>query len=116
MIERVSFVCPVADLAASVERWSALLEAAPTFVDGDRWAQFDLGPVRVALAGSDRASDAAALMVKVDDLEAARKVAAAGGFAVGEAEQGPHEVRCLIGEPGGPEAVLYAARPAEAQA
>lgn len=113
MIERVAFVCPVDDLAASVERWSALLEAEPTFVDGDRWAQFDLGPVRLALAGTDRASDVAGLMVKVDDLEAARAVAVERGFAVGAPEQGPHEVRCLVGDPGGPEAILYAARPPE---
>ncbi len=116
MIERVSFVCPVADLAASVDRWSALLEAEPTFVDGDRWAQFDLGPVRVALAGSDRASEGAGLMIKVDDLEAARAAATDRGFAVGAVEQGPHEVRCLVGDPGGVESVLYAARPAEARA
>jgi len=111
MIERLSFVCPTDDLVASVRRWSALLEAEPTFVDGDRWAQFDLGPVRLALAGSDRASDAAGLMVKVDDLEAARAAARAGGFAVGAAESGPHEVRCTVGDPAGPEAVLYAAPP-----
>jgi len=116
MVERVSFVNPVADLAAAVERWSALLGAEPTFVDGDRWAQFDLGPVRIALAGTDRSGDAAGLMIKVEDLGQARAAAAASGFAVGEVEQGPHEERCTIGEPGGGESVLYASRGAGAAA
>jgi hypothetical protein len=30
-------------MTAAVERWEQLLGLPPTFVDGDRWAQFDVG-------------------------------------------------------------------------
>lgn len=108
MIERISFVGPVDDLATSVRRWSALFGAEPTFVDGDRWAQFDLGAVRVSLAGTDRTGEVAQLMLKVADLEAAREAAVAQGLEVGELDRGPHEERCQVREPGGLAAVLYA--------
>jgi catechol 2,3-dioxygenase-like lactoylglutathione lyase family enzyme len=107
-VERVATVLPVADLAAAVTAWSALLGAEPTFVDGDRWAQFDVGGARIALAGSDRTSDLPGLMLKVADLDAARAEAAAQGLAVTEPQTGPHEVRATVTGPDGVPVVLYA--------
>ena len=82
--------------------------AAPTFVDGDRWAQFDVAGRRLALAGTDRVSDQAGIMIKVADLTAARADALAAGLAVSEPQTGPHEVRCVVTAPGGWPVVLYA--------
>ena len=39
----VSSVIPVTNMTAAVERWEQLLGLPPTFVDGDRWAQFYVG-------------------------------------------------------------------------
>ena len=44
-----STVLPVEDLPAAVDYFRALLGVEPTFVDGDNWAQFDVGPRRIAL-------------------------------------------------------------------
>ena len=38
----VSSVIPVTNMTAAVECWEQLLGLPPTFVDGDRWAQFVL--------------------------------------------------------------------------
>lgn len=94
-VEKVATVVPVDDLERAVRRWTALLGTEPTFVDGDRWAQFDIAGARIALAGTDRASDAVGLMLKVDDLDAARAAATQAGLTVGEVETGPHELRAV---------------------
>ena len=109
-IEGVSTVLPVDDVAAAATVWAALLGVAPTFVDADRWAQFDVAGRRIALAGRDRVSDRAGVMLKVANLEAARARAEAQGLAVGPSEQGPHETRCVIEGPGGWPIILYAPR------
>jgi catechol 2,3-dioxygenase-like lactoylglutathione lyase family enzyme len=109
-VERITTVLPVADLASAVQTWSAVLGLEPTFVDGDRWAQFDAAGSRIALAGSDRVSDAAGLMLKVADLEAARAELTGLGLEVGEVEAGQHELRCLASGPDGAPVVLYAPR------
>jgi catechol 2,3-dioxygenase-like lactoylglutathione lyase family enzyme len=106
--EKLNAVLAVDDLAGAVAWWEALLGVAPTFVEGDRWAQFDLGPSRLALAGADRAFDGAGVMVKVDDLDAAVAALAAAGHAVGPIEAGPHERRAVTAAPGGGAVVLYA--------
>lgn len=106
--EKLASVLPVADLAAAVEFYQRVLGTGPTFVDGDRWAQFDLGGTRLALAGADRSSDAAGIMVKVPDLDAAHAAAVASGLAVGPIEQGPHERRCVVTSPDGHAVTLYA--------
>ncbi len=106
--EKLSTVLPVADLGAAVEFYQRVLGTGPTFVDGDRWAQFDLGGTRLALAGADRTSDAAGIMVKVPDIDAAHAAAAAAGLTVGPVEQGPHERRCLVTSPDGHAVTLYA--------
>ncbi|MFI4935443.1 MAG: hypothetical protein ACHP7N_12535 [Caulobacterales bacterium] len=104
-------VLPVEDVAEAARVWSALLGVAPTFVDGDRWAQFDVSGRRIALAGTDRVSDQAGIMVKVGDLGAARAAALAAGLPVTEPAEGPHEIRCVVTAPGGWPVVLYAAKP-----
>jgi hypothetical protein len=107
-VERIATVIPVADLASAVEAWTTLLGATPTFVDGDRWAKFDVAGARIALAGSDRTSDDPGLMLKVPDLDEARAQAQAQGLAVTEPQMGPHEVRATVTGPGGVPVVLYA--------
>ena len=105
--EKLSSVLPSDDLAAAVEFWTSVLGIEPTFVDGDRWAQFDLGGSRLALAGADRTSDAAGVMVKVTDVDAARKALVASGASVGGIEEGPHELRCVVTAPGGHPLTIY---------
>jgi hypothetical protein len=103
----VATVLPVPDLEQGVAFWRAALGVEPTFVDGDRWAQFDLDGRRIALAGSDRSSDQAGVMLKVDDLEAAAAELAEHGVELGPAEEGPHELRRSGKSPGGWSIVVY---------
>jgi hypothetical protein len=110
-IQGVTPVLPVDDVKAASAVWAKLLGVEPTFVDGDRWAQFDVSGKRIALAGTDRASDKAGLMVKVGDLAAARDAAVAAGLEVTAVQEGPHELRCTLTAPGGWPVVLYAPRP-----
>lgn len=107
-VERLSVVLPVDDLPAAARAWSALLGVEPTLVDDDRWAQFDIAGSRLALAGTDRATDVAAVMLKVENLAAARDEALARGLEAGQPERGPHEVRCVVQGAGGAPVVLYA--------
>ncbi len=106
-VQGLNPVLPVEDLSLAVEVWSALLGVEPTFVDGDRWAQFDVAGRRLALAGTDRVSTAAGVMIKVGDLAAARAVAQGQGLAIGETEEGPHEARFVVITPGGWPAIFY---------
>ena len=106
-IEGVATVLPVDDVAAGAEIWAALLGVAPTFVDGQRWAQFDVAGRRIALAGTDRMSNLPGVMLKVADLDAARARAAGQGLTVGPVQLGPHENRCLVETPGGWPVILY---------
>jgi len=104
-------VLPVDDMKAAVAAWSGLLGVSPTFVDGEAWAQFDVAGKRIALAGTDRTSDKAGVMIKVSDLDAARDAALAQGLEVGPVQTGGHEWRCTLVAPGGWPVVLYAPRP-----
>lgn len=105
--ERLGAVIPVPDLEAAVAFFGAALGLEPTFVDGDRWAQFDLGDQRVALAGADAPADVPGLMVKVRDVAAARDALVARGARAGPCERGGHEVRCSVEGPGGWPLILY---------
>ena len=88
-----------------------MLGIDPTFVDQSRWAQFDLGPYRLALAGTDRAAEEMSLMLKVDDLkETQRKLSHQAGVDVGQVEAGPHEMRLVARTPYGV-VVFYAPKP-----
>ena len=110
-IQGVASVLPVDDMEAAVAAWSGLLGVPPTFVDGVAWAHFDVAGKRIALAGTDRTSDKAGVMIKVDDLAAARERAIAQGLAAGPVKEGAHELRCTVEGPGGWPIVLYAPRP-----
>jgi hypothetical protein len=109
-ISSLATVLPVDDVAAAAKVWQALLGVAPTFVDGDRWAQFDVAGRRLALAGTDRVSDQPGVMIKVDDLAAARAAALAAGLTVGDDQIGSHETRFTALAPGGWPATFYAPR------
>lgn len=106
-VEKLSFVLPVDDLGAAVDFWKALLGVDATFVDGDRWAQFDHAGTRLSLAGKDRAADSPGVMVKVSGLEAVRDALRASGTAVSEITTGAHERRSVATAPGGSAVVLY---------
>ena len=106
-VEKLSFVLPVDDLPGGVKFWTALLGTDPTFVDGDRWAQFDVGGSRLALAGTDRPADLPGVMVKVTALEEARTTLEAAGCAVSEIVAGAHERRTVATDPAGWPVVLY---------
>jgi hypothetical protein len=107
MVEKLSMVLPVPDLAAAVAVWKQVLGADPTFVDGDRWAQFDHAGARLALAGTDRTSDQPGVMVKVKDLDDASERLREAGCTVGEAATGEHERRVTATGPGGWPIILY---------
>jgi hypothetical protein len=109
-IQHLGSILPVRDVAAGVSAWSAMLGAAPKFVDADRWAQFDVGGFRLALAGADRDSDVAGVMVKVDDLGEARRRVEELGLEVSETRQGPHEERFTAIGPGGWPVLFYVSR------
>lgn len=110
-VEAVAAVLPVESVAEAAKVWAELLGAQPTFVDGERWAQFDIGGRRIALAGTDRVSDKAGLMIKVSDLAAARARAEALGLAPSAISDGPHERRFTAEAPGGWPVTFYAPRP-----
>lgn len=110
-IQGLTPVLPVDDIKSAVAVWSGLLGVAPTFVDGDGWAQFDVAGKRIALAGTDRTSDKAGLMIKVGDLAAAREAALAQGLEVTAIAEGGHELRCTLTAPGGWPVVLYSPKP-----
>ena len=94
----ISTVIPVDDMTAGVAHWTALLGVEPTFVDGDRWAQFDVNGTRVSLAGADRSSDDPGVLVKVDDLDARVATLREVGIDVTDPETGPHERRVVLGD------------------
>jgi len=100
-IEQLLPVIPVDDMAGAVAAWTVVLGIGPRFVDGDRWAQFDVEGRRLALAGTDRESDQPGVLVKVDDMEEARRRAASAGLEVGPTREGPHELRFTATGPGG---------------
>jgi hypothetical protein len=110
-IQGVASVLPVDDMKAAVAAWTGLLGVEPTFVDGEGWAQFDVAGKRIALAGTDRTSDKAGVMIKVDDLAAARERAIAQGLFAGPINEGGHELRCTVEGPGGWPVVLYGPKP-----
>lgn len=109
MPEKIATMLPVDDVAAAVAAWTQVLGTPPTFVDGDRWAQFDVNGSRLALAGKDRIGAGAGIMAKVADLEERRDRLTAAGLAPGGIEQGPHERRFSVEMPGGGLAVFYSA-------
>jgi hypothetical protein len=103
-------VFPVASMPGAVEFVSAVLGIAPTFVDGERWAQFDLNGARLALASGSETSGAAQVMVKVADVAAVAERLAKAGWLVADPVTGPHEVRVTVTGPEGWTVVVYEPR------
>ncbi|WP_323747207.1 VOC family protein [Catenulispora pinisilvae] len=100
-------VFPAARLADGVQFLVAVLGIEPTFVDGERWAQFDLGGARLALASGAESSGAAQVMVKVADAAATAERLSAAGYDVAGPVTGPHEVRFSVTGPDGWSVVGY---------
>jgi hypothetical protein len=108
--EKLAVMLPSDDITSAVAIWTELLGVTPTFVDGDRWAQFDVNGSRLALAGADRVSDRAGVMIKVFDVTAARARAIKLGLEAGDLVEGHHEIRCSVCGPDGWPVVFYALR------
>lgn len=89
-------VFQVASIALAVDEWSRLLGMKATFIDGDRWAQFDPPSGRIALASAEEAPYGSGAMVKVADLREARTACQAAGLSAGPIEQGKHEKRFTV--------------------
>lgn len=104
--EKIASVLTTRDFAADLEALTALI-GAPTFVDGMRWAQFDLGGARVCLAAQEEQIGPAAVLAKVSDLEGALESARNAGLSVEAPKEGAHEVRAIARTPGGVEIVFY---------
>lgn len=90
-VRSMTTVLPVETIADAVRSWGSLLGVAPAFVDGERWAQFNIGGSKLALAGPGQGIRRAGLMVRVDDLEASRTEIAGAGLDVSAIQTGPHE-------------------------
>jgi hypothetical protein len=103
-------VFPAARLGDGVRFLTAVLGIEPTFVDGERWAQFDLGGARLALASGAESSGAAQVMVKVADAAATAERLARAGYDVAGPVAGPHEVRFSVTGPDGWSVVVYEPR------
>src|SRR4051812_28747892 len=103
-------VFPTAVMADGVRFVAAVLGAEPTFVGGERWAQFDLGGARLALASGAGSSGAAQLMVKVADVAGVAERLRLAGFDVAGPVTGSHEVRVSVAGPDGWSVVVYEPR------
>lgn len=110
-IATVTTVLPVSDVRAAVDVWRTILGVEPAFVDGERWAQFNAGTTRIALAGGDQAQRAPAIMLKVDDLAAERARMAQSGASVSDIQAGPHELYFEVHATDGWRATFYCAKP-----
>jgi predicted enzyme related to lactoylglutathione lyase len=114
LIERVKNVYVQADRVSSVlPFYRRVLGAEPLFVDGERWAQFKVGDLTVAVAGEDEAAGGAGagwvVTVEVADLSAARQAAIdAGGVVVEEREMGDHGSAVVLRDPAGNLVTLWA--------
>jgi len=102
-------VLPVDDVAAAAKVWAAMLGAAPTFVDGDRWGSVRTSAGRrIALAGTDRVSDLPGIMIKGRRPRRRPRRRGGGGPGRRRAAGGPHETRLVVTAPGGWPVILYA--------
>jgi len=76
--------------------------------DRERFALFDTGTLRIALvAGEERIVEGLALAYAVDDVDqAARELCEGGARLLRPPENGPHERRAVLADPGGQPIVL----------
>jgi predicted enzyme related to lactoylglutathione lyase len=107
VIKRVKNVYVQADQVSEVlPFYKTLLGAEPLFVDGERWAQFKVGDLTLAVAGEDEAPGGAGAgwvaTFETDDLPAARETAVeAGGVVVEERDMGDHGNAVILRDPAG---------------
>lgn len=106
-VEKLNPVLAAADLAGAADFWETLLQISPTFVDGERWAQFDVGPTRIALAGCDWPFEDVAIMLKVADIQGEVDRLSAAGIAISGVEAGAHELQAALKDPSGRSIILY---------
>jgi len=106
--DSIAMVLPVSNLGSVARLFEQLLGIAPTFVDGEKWAQFDPPGGRLCLAGTDRTFVSAGLMIKVTDLTAARQQAERLGLTTGPIENGVHESRFVANGPDAWPLIFYA--------
>ena len=101
---------PVDDFAAAVAFYENALGLSLQFKDGERFAVFDAGGTRIALAaGEERVADGVAVSYKVDDVDAMiAELSEAGAEIVSQAADGPHERRAVLRDPAGNALVVYA--------
>ncbi len=108
-----SVLIPVDDLGLAIELLTSKLACTVTMRDEDRYCALEAGGQVLALvAGKERVSDTAALVIRVADMEAAiDTMTAGGGKVISSPSEGPHEVRAVVRGPGGLPLVLSAKRP-----
>ena len=100
-------VLPVPDLTEAIDTWKTVLGVEPTFIDGDKWAQFDLEGRRLILSGTDRIAETPSIMVKTADVADARTRMSSAGLSFGDAYRHGGELRSNALGPGGWTIVLY---------
>ncbi|WP_394296823.1 VOC family protein [Nocardiopsis halophila] len=103
-------VYPARDLRASLAFYRDVLGLPVRFADGGRYAALGDGASATLALASDgeAAADVPAASVRVGDVAAAVRTAAARGARVlRPAEAGPHEVRAVVADPDGHPVVLY---------
>ncbi len=100
-IQRVTVALP-GDVAQAADSLAAMTGAGPGLRDGDDWVQADLPGtgVRLAVSGPAGGVTEPTVLLKVAELTAARDSLVAAGLAVGDVEQGGHEMRCTLTLPG----------------
>lgn len=103
--EKISTLLRTDDIRTSVAFWKDILGVEPTFVDGDRWAQFDVGSTRLSL-GSPAEAPTSAVSVKMLDLTPALARLAAAGIAF-ETVEGTHETQVRLVDDDENAIVLY---------
>jgi hypothetical protein len=104
-IERVSVAFGAENWERDVGALRSLL-GEPTMIQDGSWAQFDCEGTRVSV-GVRPDLPAAALMLKVSDVEAARDRLADAGWQTGELVPGEHELRVYATQPDGLNVIAY---------
>jgi predicted enzyme related to lactoylglutathione lyase len=99
-------------VSAVLPFYEKVLGLRPQFVDGDRWAQFKVDGVTIALAGeSESVADTQGwvLTFEVPDLEAVVAVVeASGGVVLERRDMGDHGRSVIVRDPAGNVTALWA--------
>lgn len=97
----------------SIGFYEAVFGASPEIVDGDRWGQFRVGGLAVAIAGPEESAANASGWIptfEVSDLaEACRRVVDLGGASFPIRDMGSHGRTAVTTDPAGNHLVLWSA-------